>query len=39
VKYRDKITKHPNGLASTLLEEEPRRVKIFKTTDLTTRFS
>jgi hypothetical protein len=26
VKYRDKITKHPNEFASTLLEEEePRR--------------
>jgi hypothetical protein len=36
VRYRDKITTHPNGLASTLLEEEePRRLK----TDLTTRFS
>jgi hypothetical protein len=40
VKYRDKITKHPNVLASTLLEEEqPRRLKSFKPTDLTTRFS
>jgi hypothetical protein len=40
VKYRDKITTHPNELASTLLEEEePRRVKRFKPTDLTTRFS
>jgi hypothetical protein len=25
VKYKDKITTHPNELASTLLEEEPRR--------------
>ena len=40
VKYRDKITTHPNKLASTLLEEEePRRLKIFKPTDLTTRLS
>jgi hypothetical protein len=35
-----KITTHPNELASTLLEEEePRRLKRFKPTDLTTRFS
>jgi hypothetical protein len=40
VKCRDKITTHPNELASTLLEEEePRRLKRFKPTDLTTRFS
>jgi hypothetical protein len=40
VKYRDKITAHPNELASTLLEEEePSKLKIFKPTDLTTRFS
>jgi hypothetical protein len=40
VKYRNKITTHPNELASTLLEEEePRRLKIFQPTDLTTRFS
>jgi hypothetical protein len=40
VKYRDKITTHSNGLAFTLLEEEePRRMKTFKPTDLTTRFS
>jgi hypothetical protein len=40
VKYRHKITTHPNELASTLLEEEePRRLKRFKPTDLTTRFS
>jgi hypothetical protein len=40
VKYRDKITTHPKELASTLLEEEePRRLKRFKPTDLTTRFS
>jgi hypothetical protein len=39
-KYRDKITTHPNELASTLLEEEEsRRLKRFKSTDLTTRFS
>ena len=31
VKYRDKITTHPNELASILLEEEePRRLKRFK---------
>jgi hypothetical protein len=30
-KYRDRITTHPNKLASTLLEqEEPRRRKRFK---------
>jgi len=35
VKYGDKITTHPYELASTLLEEEePRRLKRFKTTDL-----
>ena len=40
VKYKDKTTTHPNKLASTLLEEEePRRMKIFKPTDSTTRFS
>jgi hypothetical protein len=42
VKDRHKITAHPNELASTLLEdEEPRRLKRFKPTDLTTtcRFS
>jgi hypothetical protein len=39
VKYRDKITTHPNELASTLLEEQPRRLKRSKPTDLTTRFS
>ena len=34
VKYRDKITTHPNELASTLLEvEEPRRLQRFKPTD------
>jgi hypothetical protein len=39
VKYGDKTT-HPNELASTQLEEEePRRLKIFKPTDLTTRSS
>jgi hypothetical protein len=39
IKYRDKITTHPNELASTLLEkEENRRLKIFKPTDLSTRF-
>jgi hypothetical protein len=40
VKYRDKITTHPNELASTLLEEEePRRLKRFRSTYLTIRFS
>jgi hypothetical protein len=40
VKYRDKIKTHPNELAFTLLEEEePRRLRRFKPTDLTTRFS
>jgi hypothetical protein len=40
VKYRDKITTHPNELTSTLLEkEEPRILKRYKPTDLTTRFS
>jgi len=38
VKYRHKIT-HPKDMASTLLEEEPRRLKRFKPTYLTTRFS
>jgi len=38
VKHGDKIT-HPKELASTLLEEEePRRLKRFKPTDLTTIF-
>jgi hypothetical protein len=37
VKYRDKLTTHPNKLTSTLLgKEELRRLKIFKPTDLTT---
>jgi hypothetical protein len=40
VKYTDNVTTHPNELASTLLEEEElRRLKRFKPTDLTTRFS
>jgi hypothetical protein len=39
VTYRDKITTHPNELPSTLLEEEPRRLKRIKPADLTTRFS
>jgi hypothetical protein len=40
LKYRDKITIHPNELASTPLEAEgPSRLKRFKPTDLTTRFS
>jgi hypothetical protein len=37
VKYREKITKHQNELASTLREEEEARIlKIFKPADLTT---
>jgi hypothetical protein len=34
------MTTHPNELSSTLLEEEeePRRLKRFKPTDLTSRF-
>jgi hypothetical protein len=39
VKYRDKITIPPTELASTLLEGQPRRLKRFQPTDLTTRFS
>jgi hypothetical protein len=40
VKYLDKITTHPKEFPSTLLEEEePRRVKRYKPTDLTTRSS
>jgi hypothetical protein len=40
VKHRDNITTHTNELASTLLEEEePRKLKRFKPTDLATRFS
>jgi hypothetical protein len=40
VKYRDKITTHPNGLESTLHEEEePSRLKNLRPTDLTTRIS
>jgi len=40
VKYRHKITTHTNELASALLEkEEPRRLKRFRPTDLTTIFS
>jgi hypothetical protein len=40
VKYKDKLTTHPNELASTLSEEEePNRLKRFKPTDLTTRLS
>jgi hypothetical protein len=36
VKYKNKVTTHPNELASTLLEEEePKRLKRFKPTDLT----
>jgi predicted RNase H-like nuclease len=40
VKYRDKIIAQPNELAFTRLEgEEARKLKRFKPTDLTTRFS
>jgi hypothetical protein len=39
VRYRDKITTHPNELTSTLLEKEGHRIlERFKPTDL-TRFS
>jgi hypothetical protein len=37
VKYTDKIKTHPNKLTFTLLEEEPKRLKIFKPTDLTNK--
>jgi hypothetical protein len=40
VKYRDKITTHPNKLASKLLaERQPRRLKLVKPTEVTTRLS
>ena len=40
IKYREKLTTHPNQLTPALLEqEEPRRIKRFKPTELTTRFS
>jgi len=40
IKYREKLTIHPNELTPALLEEEkPRRLKRFKPTELTTRFS
>jgi len=40
VKYGYNITTHPNELSSTILEEEePTKLKRFKPTDLTTRFS
>ena len=39
-KYREKLITHPNELTPALLEEEePRRLKHFKPTELTTRFS
>jgi hypothetical protein len=39
VKHSDKITTHPNELASTLHKVEvPRRLKRFKPTDSTTGF-
>jgi hypothetical protein len=39
-KYRETLTTHPNELIPALLEEEePRRLKRFKPTELTTRFS
>jgi len=38
-KYREKLIIHPNELTPTLLEEEePRRLKLFEPTELTTRF-
>jgi hypothetical protein len=40
IKYRDKISTHPNELISTLLEEEEcRRLKRFESMYLTTSFS
>jgi len=39
-KYREKLITHPNELIPALLdEEEPRRLKCFKPTELTTSFS
>jgi len=39
-KYREKLITHPNELIPALLEEEgPRRIKRFKPTELTTKFS
>jgi hypothetical protein len=38
-KYREKLTTHPNELIPALLEEESRRLKRFKPSELTTRFS
>jgi hypothetical protein len=39
-KYREKIITHPNDLTPALLEEEePRRLKRFKPSELTTSFS
>jgi len=39
-KYREKLIRHPNELIPALLEEdETRRSKRFKPTELTTRFS
>jgi hypothetical protein len=38
-KYREKLIIHPNEITPTLLEEEePRRLKLFEPTELTTRF-
>jgi hypothetical protein len=40
IKYREKLTTHTNELTLALLvEEEPKRLKRFKPTELTTRFS
>jgi hypothetical protein len=40
IKYREKLTTYPNELTPALLEdEEPRRLKRFKPTELTTRFT
>jgi len=39
-KYREKLLTHPNELIPALLDqEEPRRLKRFKPTELTTSFS
>jgi len=39
-KYQEKLLTHPNELIPALIDqEEPRRLKRFKPTELTTRFS
>jgi hypothetical protein len=40
IKYREKLITHPKELTTALLEEEePRRLKRFKPSELTTRVS